>query len=55
MMTTGKTTGYAARWCCAQMIDRLGWKFLYIRPQAPETRGGLCMCVEAGRMQACPR
>ena len=34
-----------------QVTDRLSWKFLYVRPQMPDTRGTLCMCIERGRWQ----
>jgi len=34
-----------------QVTDRLGWKFLFVRPQMPHTRGALCMRVEQGRWQ----
>ena len=34
-----------------QVVKQLGWKCLYVRPVAPDTRGALCMLVEGGRMQ----
>ncbi len=37
-----------------QVIEQLGWKCLYVRPVAPDTRGVTAMIIEGGRMQARP-
>ena len=34
-----------------QMVEKLGWKCLYLRPKAPDTRGAVAMVIEGGRMQ----
>jgi len=35
-----------------QVVKQLGWKCLYVRPVAPDTRGVTAMIIEGGRMQA---
>ena len=37
-----------------QVIKQLGWKCLYVRPVAPDTRGVTAMIIEGGRMQVRP-
>ena len=42
------STAHTITW---QVVKQLGWKCLYVRPVAPDTRGVVCMLIEGGRMQ----